>query len=472
MKHRKTTVLGILLTVVVLLAGGVTANAAAGSGPDDALVPNGDWQSLDAGESHWYAFQYAGDGSQIRLRLQVEPVEGAIFSVWTPEGIRQWRAGSEVEPIGRGSPQPSSGGELVWSGHFGTPGTYYAVVEHAGSQPGTTYYLLEVDGGGVSLSTSAAAPSVTLTPAPEKSQPKAASSEPTGKLVFQTSMGGDIYTINTDGADLQRISDGMDPTWSPDGGQIAFIRWQEPRGVWVIDAETGNEWRVFDWSEPRWTSWSPDGEEILFSRVTGGRLEEREFCFRGRCRTLPPSPHWNMGVVRRDGGSFYEPSPPDTQTSRAPDWSPSGDQVVFADVQGLRVQNLDGTNSYEITHSANDISPAWSPDAAQVAFVRRQHDHWEVYVVAVPDGAGADGGSLTRLTDTPTRPDGTLGNSVSPAWSPDGGHIAFLTDRTGQWEMWVMDADGSKQRPMFDTELDGLALQYAFQGERAISWIQ
>ena len=94
--------LSILLAVVVLLAGGLTANAAAaGSGPDDALVPNGDWQPLDAGESHWYAFQYAGDDSQIRLRLQVEPVEGATFSVWTPEGIRQWRAGSEVEPIGR-----------------------------------------------------------------------------------------------------------------------------------------------------------------------------------------------------------------------------------------------------------------------------------------------------------------------------------------------------------------------------------
>jgi Tol biopolymer transport system component len=105
-----------------------------------------------------------------------------------------------------------------------------------------------------------------------------------------------------------------------------------------------------------------------------------------------------------------------------------------------------------------------------VAFVRRQHDHWEIYVVDVTTG------QQTRLTDTPAWPDGTAANSVSPAWSPDGSYIAFLTDRAesttarGEWQIWVMEADGGNPQPMFDNELDGLTLECAFAGERAIDW--
>ena len=96
--------------------------------------------------------------------------------------------------------------------------------------------------------------------------------------------------------------------------------------------------------------------------------------------------------------------------------------------------------------------------------MHRQHDHWEIYAV------NADGSNLTRLTATPALPDGTATNSVAPAWSPDGSYIAFLTDRTGEWELWFMKADGSAQAAMFDTELDGLRLEYSFNGERALSW--
>jgi hypothetical protein len=40
----------------------------------------------------------------------------------------------------------------------------------------------------------------------------------------------------------------------------------------------------------------------------------------------------------------------------------------------------------------------------------------------------------------------------------------------GEWEIWVMDASGSGQMPMFDTELDRLTLEYSSAAERAISW--
>ncbi len=318
-------------------------------------------------------------------------------------------------------------------------------------------------------------------------RPRAASPQPTatpefsGKLLFQTTIGGDFYVVNADGADssdgLRRITDGVDPVWSPSGDRIAFTRWREPRGVWLVDADGSNERRVFDWSQARWPSWSPDGTEILFSRQHGGRLEEAERCFWGFCFDVPARPHWRLGIVEADGGVFYEPA--SALVSLAPDWSPDGKKIVYDGERGLVVQTLDGEVSYPITSDGRDTGPVWSPapleggtGGTQVAFTRRQHDHWEVYVV------DADGGNLTRLTDTPQRPDGAPGNSAAPAWSPSGEHLAFLTDRAAsttagvEWGIWVMAADGSDPRPIFapGTGLDGLALEYSSLGERALSW--
>lgn len=47
-----------------------------------------------------------------------------------------------------------------------------------------------------------------------------------------------------------------------------------------------------------------------------------------------------------------------------------------------------------------------------------------------------------------------------------------MTGRTSEWEILVVGSDGSNQRLMFETALDSLTLEYAFQGERGISWTQ
>jgi TolB protein len=130
------------------------------------------------------------------------------------------------------------------------------------------------------------------------------------------------------------------------------------------------------------------------------------------------------------------------------------------------VQSADGQEVWQLTSDPKDASPVWSPDGEQVAFVHRQHDHWEIYIVDLTTGR------QTRLTDTLALADGSVANSVSPAWSPDGNYLAFLTDRAGEWEIWVMAADGSDPGPLFGAELDALTLDYAFGGERAIDWTE
>ena len=317
------------------------------------------------------------------------------------------------------------------------------------------------------------------TPEPTKRPARRPAAEPelTGKLVFQATPGGDLYVIAVGGDkqgrhNLRRITDGIDPIWSPDGQQIAFTRWREPRGVWTV-SETG-ERRVFDWNEARWPSWSPDGEQILFSRQHGGK-EEQEICFRGRCFTIPAQPYWRLGIVDAGDGAFVEP--PGPNIAQAPSWSPDGKWIVYAGEKGLVVQDLAGRRVTQLTDAARDTGPVWSPDGKRVAFTRSQHDHWEVYVLTFADGP-LSGGDLTRLTMTPARPDGQPGHSAAPAWSPDGKHLAFLTDRSGKWEIWVTAAPGHRlagakdPRPMFGSELEGLTLEYSFGGERALSWTQ
>ena len=183
--------------------------------------------------------------------------------------------------------------------------------------------------------------------------------------------------------------------------------------------------------------------------------------------------YWKLGTVFAGDGAFAEPPGPDI--AQAPSWSPDGEWIVYAGEKGLVVQDLAGESFTQITDATRDTGPVWSPDGTQVAFTRNQHDHWEVYVITFPDGPHAGGGSLNRLTETPDRPDGQPGSSAAPAWSPDGKYLAFLTDRIGKWEIWITAAPGNAgggPRPLFASELEGLALEYSFGGERALSWTQ
>jgi len=302
--------------------------------------------------------------------------------------------------------------------------------------------------------------------------------ELTGKLVFQVCNGCDIYVINADGSGLRRLTDGMDPAWSPDGNKVAFARWRDPRGIYVIDEDGRNETLLFGWSEAKAPAWSPDGSHIVFTRhQAGGQEEDIEKSFRGFHWTIPAHPWWKLGLIRVENRHFSELLCYDHSFS--PTWSPDGKVIAYDSDYGLHLTSEDGTiggqfydrSLYALSTDVRDTSPAWSPDGTKIAFMFNQHDHWEIYVM------NADGSNRMRLTQEEPFA-GRPPNNVSPAWSPDSRHIAFFTDRNGKWELYVMNADGSNQRPMlvlssvegFETALDGLQFEYGFVAERMVSW--
>jgi len=85
-----------------------------------------------------------------------------------------------------------------------------------------------------------------------------------------------------------------------------------------------------------------------------------------------------------------------------------------------------------------DSDPAWSPDGSRIAFTSNRGGNNDIFVM------NADGTGQVNLTNS-------FGADQWPSWSPDGTQIAFETYRNVKWEIYVMNAsDGSGQEPRDD----------------------
>ena len=323
--------------------------------------------------------------------------------------------------------------------------------------------------------------------------------EPTETLVFQTVSGGAIYAINREGSNLRYLSSGFDPALSPDGRWVAFTRWEDTQNgalgsLWVINVDGSGERAIAgNIHQPKAPTWSSDGSQIIINFQHGGRLRPEEVCSGSRpprgafnvtiireddgdlkfCYILLPDPHWGLRVIDVASGSFEDL--PRELYSFSPTWDPvNAWRLVYDGDLGLVTLDLNLGTSWRLTDDVQDHSPTFSPDGQKIAVSYRQDDHWEIHTL------NADGSGRTRLTQTSyltwvrQQLNGETPrswNNAAPSWSPDGSQIAFLTDRTGVWEIWVMNADGSGQTPMFPAgALSGVSLQYNGVDERVLSW--
>jgi TolB protein len=83
--------------------------------------------------------------------------------------------------------------------------------------------------------------------------------------------------------------------------------------------------------------------------------------------------------------------------------------------------------------NVSDAYPVLSPDNTMVAFKSNRTGNWEIFTMNL------DGTKLKQLTSNP------LGNH-NPVWSPDGKQIVFASERDGDSEIYIMNADGTNQK--------------------------
>ncbi len=158
-------------------------------------------------------------------------------------------------------------------------------------------------------------------------------------------------------------------------------------------------------------------------------------------------------VMRREGFPIQ---------GEAAKWSPDGQRFVYSSCLGAKCgiirSNIDGGSPVILSDHPSDTNPEISPDGSMVVFMSQRSGDWEIYSV------GIDGGTITALTADDD-------SNGLPTWFPDGNKIAFVSNRDGEWSIWDMDPDGSNQRRLFATggPVDGIV-----QHDRANSrgWVE
>jgi Tol biopolymer transport system component/uncharacterized protein YraI len=420
-----------------------------------------------------------------------------VSNVPVREGFVPPVSGAEATPAAAPAPPASSGaGGLQAVVASGTalnvrsgPGTGYPVI--GSLQPGATVMALarndaadwiqfersdlpgksgwasarylDLNGNAKDLPVAARIAAAPVAPAPKSS----AATGLTGKLVFQEQSGGKIYVYDLASGALRPLTTGADPAISPDGQTVAFWRGEgSDYAVYLIDVDGGNERRILARSESlRSPTWSPDGTKIAFSHVVGQRA--CRYVAYGVCLPdtfpynlmfgLQKTDTWGLGRVDRNGGSYQDLIA--ATDALTPDWSERG---IFYGGSGVQVTQdvSDESQNQVVLGEYRYQDPAAQPGGDRVIFHSLEKDHWEIFT------ANADGSNVTALTRPATTLVTPLPHNVAPAWSPDGQHIVFLSNRTGQWKLWVMNPDGSNQRAL---PVD-VPIEYAYQAEQAVSW--
>jgi TolB protein len=251
--------------------------------------------------------------------------------------------------------------------------------------------------------------------------------------------GGRIYRANADGTGIVQLTSGPnddDPTWSPDGRRIAFIRQSDRRNEWgnaephvyVMDADGTNvELLTSAGRFMRHPAWSPDGRKIAVAHGCNDGT--------GCIMIVPAQADGTVPArVGFKGG-----------TANSPAWSPDGAKIAFTsdarhfedEAYDLYVTDAD-SSSVPVLLRASDVNypyyfqPAWSPDGGRIALVMARS------AIAI---VNTDGSGLTILAE--------VRGFAKPTWSPDGRTIAFASTTCHiacSTDIYVVGADGKDLR--------------------------
>ena len=260
----------------------------------------------------------------------------------------------------------------------------------------------------------------------------------------------------------------LSAAWSPDGRNIVISRvaGEKDAGVYVIPATGGPERQLTSAHFGRWggneISWSPDGKHIAFTDHPPASPIGTELLFLLSLDTLE-----------------RKPINTECKTAATPSFSPHGDLLAWVCVDtwssvSLHLSRMSDGHTESLLQRVDGIHGiAWSEDGLRIVFSSPWNgDLWQTslsranYAEKLPFGHDATDVAVSptghrlayvqgtknvniwrvNLSGSPPQARKLIVSSreqIAPNISPDGSKIAFASNRSGSFEVWVSGVDGS-----------------------------
>jgi Tol biopolymer transport system component len=300
-----------------------------------------------------------------------------------------------------------------------------------------------------------------------------------GRIVWVTDSLGNwtIWVMNDDGTGKQQLTPSNVisgwPSWSPDGGEIAYWSWDPASktcDIWKVRSDGSSRVKLtVDGSFKGPPMWSPRGDRIAYTANQTGNMEvyvmktdgagirqltrghNPEYWVESRTTWHPDGVHLYYQVTTfplppltvpeiKDDVAFVEIFMLNVDTGEERNLTPrlhenvrsisKDDKMACISLRspnyGLWIMNEDGTGQTRLTwNGKGDRAPRITPDGKKIVYWSLASGNPDIWVI------NSDGTNNTQLTRSPYM-------DIYPQWSPDGKKIIFESDRAGNFDIWQL----------------------------------
>ncbi len=239
---------------------------------------------------------------------------------------------------------------------------------------------------------------------------------------------GLLRIIDSDGALTRSITTGrgaLSPAWSPTGESVVYtVLGNAGTQVEELDVRTGRTRRISQIQAGLNITpvYQPGGNAILYAQGTGNGTD--------------------LVLANLDSSGARKLTVGKGTDNTSPSYSPDGRQIAFISGKSgqpqVYIMDADGSNiqlltPYTVGTRSYRASPDWSPDGNAVAY-EQQNGNFQVWMIDLRD----------RIPKQLT----SEGENEDPSWAPDGRHLVFSSSRTGEKQLWILDAESGRARQL------------------------